>query len=154
MARTGRPTSYDPSYVGKVEEYLATCQDYVETFHKTEWEKSNTYERVPRTRLPTVEWFALRLGHNKDTIYERIKIHKDFSDAIAKINLEQRRRLLDSGLDWTYNPTIAKLILSVNHWMNEKTEIESKVTSDVTVTLTWTETTAQLDEIRKKLLGE
>lgn len=157
MARwdnAGAPNQYNDSYIDMVDDYITQCNDEYYEFHKTRWEKSDSYDRHIKVNLPTVEWFAIFVKRATSTINKWMTEQPKFSEAIDKIKRLQKKRLMEWGLNWDYNPTIAKLILSVNHWMNEKTEIESKVTSDVTVTLTWKETTAQLDEIRKKLLWE
>lgn len=120
----GRPTTYDPIYISKVDEYLAIKQDedyQVTTFAGTNGDK---VENKLRVKLPTVEGFALFIGCNKTSLYEWEKIHPDFSNALDKIRQEQKERLLDKGLSGDYNSTIAKLILSSNHGMREKSETD------------------------------
>lgn len=120
-----RPTKYTEDMIDKVEDYLAECVDEVYDYVKseTEWSRSRgrSREQKIKVKLPTIEWFALYLGVNKTSIYEWKEKNEEFSNALEKINQEQRKRLLDNGLNWTYNPMIAKLVLSANHGMKETT---------------------------------
>lgn len=102
----GRPTKYLPEFIVKVSEYLLLEQD-------------NTDE----VRLPTIEGFALHIQVDKSSLYEWAGKHEEFSYALGKILVEQQKRLVNKGLAGKYNPTIAKLILSANHGMREKTDV-------------------------------
>lgn len=103
-----RPSEYKEEYVDKVDEYLSITVDTIE-------EK--------KVKLPTIEGFARYIGVNKTSLYEWEKKHDIFSNALDKIRQEQQQRLLDNGLAGTYNPTIAKLVLSANHGMREKQDV-------------------------------
>lgn len=127
----GRPTKYSPELNARVDEYLALCVDEESTFHKTQGEKSDTYDRLLHVKLPTIEGFAQYIDVNKTTLYEWDKKYPEFSNSLEKIKTEQYNRLVNKGLSGDYNSTIAKLILSSNHGMSEKTETESKVTMEV-----------------------
>lgn len=105
----GRPTKYDPSFVKKVDEYLKKCTD------------KRVGNRL-KVKLPKREGFAIFLGVTRQTVDNWGEEHKEFFDALAKIDLEQKNRLFDNGLSGDYNSTIAKLILSSNHGMAEKSE--------------------------------
>ena len=118
----GRPTKYDPIFIEKVDEYLKENQDQWTEFHKTRGVHSDSYERYVQVKLPTVEGFARYINVHKDTLYEWKGLYEEFSDSLDKIVEEQKRRLIDNGLAGTYNPVIAKLVLSANHGMAEKTE--------------------------------
>jgi len=107
MAKVGRPTEYAKEYINKVDKYLADHKDDIST---------------KKVDLPTIEGFALFLGVNKTSLYEWEKIHPVFSNALDKIRTEQQTRLINEGLSGNYNSTIAKLILSSNHGMREKSE--------------------------------
>lgn len=122
--KEGRPSKYDEKYIDSVESYLNECQDEYDEFHKTRGEKSDTYDRLLKVRLPTIEDFARYIGVNKTTLYEWESIHPEFSNALETIRVEQKQRLIENGLSGDYNPLIAKLVLSANHGMAEKTETD------------------------------
>ena len=107
-----RPTEYKEEFIGKVKEYLALCVDEVNEYHKTRGEKSDSYDRLVRVRLPTIEGLAVFLGISKNTIYEWCKVHKEFSDVIDELRETQADRLVNSGLSGDYNPNIAKVLLT------------------------------------------
>jgi hypothetical protein len=123
MAEKGRPTKYLEEYNNKVDEYLELHQD--KELEKVRLRSENGYEKIDyvlRVNLPTIEGFARFIGVNKTTLYEWDKKYPDFSNSLDKIRIEQQTRLINEGLAGNYNPTIAKLILSSNHGMREKTE--------------------------------
>lgn len=119
----GRPTKYTENMPERVLEYLKECQDEYDEFHKTRGEKSDSFERVLTVKLPTTYGFAKFIGVDETTIYEWEKNHPLFSQSLDKIKAEQRQRLLQKGLSGEYNPVIAKLILSANHDMREKSDM-------------------------------
>ena len=108
--KKGRPTDYDPKYIEEVDLYIAD--------HKDE-RQDNGKQTV---RLPTRDGFAKRIGKPRQTIDNWCKANPEFFDALEKIDIEQKERLVNEGLAGNYNSTIAKLILSANHGMREKTE--------------------------------
>lgn len=133
----GRPTKYKEEYIERVDEYLALHQDVKKDKELT-------------VKLPTIEWFARFIGVPKRTLYDwksewdnytprdtseltKEEIKKEeilrskqiFSHSLEKINEEQRSRLLNNWLSGDYNSTIAKLILSSNHWMVERKDVTS-----------------------------
>lgn len=121
-AKTGRPTLYDPAMCGEAEVYISKCQDEWDEFHKTRGDKSDTYERTLVVNLPKLEAFARHLHVSYDTVMEWARVYPDFRKALDLIKEAQKERLMDKSLAGSYNSTIAKLILSANHGMNEKTE--------------------------------
>lgn len=111
----GRPTKYDDTVIDKTVEYLKAHQDsYV---------KTDDGRVKIKVNLPTIEGLASFIGVNKTTLYEWEKDHEDFSNALDTIRTEQQNRLINSGLSGDYNSTIAKLILSSNHGMREKSDV-------------------------------
>lgn len=118
-AHAGQPTKYDRKYNDYVDEYLELNVDEVET---NRWNLSGQHIKV---RLPTIDGFALYIGVPRGTVYEWKDAHKEFSNSLARIVAEQKKRLLNMGLSGHYNPTIAKLILSSDHGMREKSDITS-----------------------------
>lgn len=99
----GRPTEYDDEIRLKAIEYVSICDD-------TEEDKENRIAR--KVRLPSIEGLAYYIKVNKDTIYEWCKVHPEFSDVIDDLRAKQADRLLNNGLAGTYNPTIAKVLLT------------------------------------------
>lgn len=107
MARPiGRPTKYDPSYIGRVDDYLTTAG-------------------ADKKHLPKIESFAIFLDVNKTTLYEWAKHNEDFSNALTKIMERQAECLIDGGLYKGANPLVTKLLLMNNHGMREKNELSS-----------------------------
>lgn len=121
----GRPTEYKEDYCHQADVYLGQCEDIL------------TERGKIQVNLPTLEGFSTFIDVNKSSLYEWEKKHPDFSDALEKIRREQKQRLLNMGLSGDYNSTIAKLVLSANHGMAEKTE--TKEESDVTISYKWNE---------------
>lgn len=116
----GRPSEYKEEYIKKVDEYLSTKEDEeIEREKKDGW-----YEYKLRANLPTIEGFARFIGVNKTSLYEWEKKHPKFSNALEEIRVEQKERLINYGLSGDYNSTIAKLILSSNHGMSDKQELD------------------------------
>ncbi len=109
----GRPREYKTEYISLVQDYLNDCEDMFD-------KDKNEY----LVQLPTVEGFALFVGHNKTTIYEWCKEYPEFSNAIDEIKNNQLNKLINKGLSGKYNSTIAKLLLSGNHNIRERTETE------------------------------
>lgn len=119
----GRPTEYTEEYINKVDEYLAICIDEEREYHKTRGEKSDSYERRLNVKLPTIEGFAKFLDVSKRVLYDWKDKYPEFLHALEKIESEQKTRLLDNGLSGDYNPVIAKLVLSANHGMKERSDV-------------------------------
>lgn len=129
----GRPSEYDPAFISKVDEYLKQSQDEWTEFHKTRGEKSDSYERVVKVKLPSREGFAQFIGKSVDALADWEKEHSEFGGALAKITIEQKDRLISEGLAGNYNPVIAKLLLSANHGMAEKTESKQEQSGTITI---------------------
>lgn len=111
--------------VQKAYDYLAQCHDEEIEFHKTRGDKSNSYERKLKVNLPSVEGLSIYLGVHRDTLYEWSKEHPEFSDTLDEVLKLQKKVVLEKGLSGDYNPLIAKLVLSANHGMRDKTDITS-----------------------------
>lgn len=110
--KRGRPSEYKEEYISSVDEYLLQNQDVPAEGGKVE------------VNLPTIEGFAVFIGVSKRVLYEWEKLYPNFMHALDLIRHEQQKRLLDKGLSGQYNSTIAKLILSSNHNMSEKTQTD------------------------------
>lgn len=123
-----RPSEYTQDINTKVYEYLSECNDIFEDYIKSEseWARASSWTREQKikVKLPTIEWLALYLWVNPSTIYEWRK-HEEFSESLDKLLAEQKEKLVMMSLWGYYNPTIAKLMLSHNHWMKETTVQEN-----------------------------
>lgn len=122
----GRPSKYDPKYIDEVYEYIREHQDQspATTIKDTE-DGPVTVKTGFKVKLPTIEGFARSIGVNKTTLYEWSQKHVKFSNALSDLKTEQLTRLIDNGLAGTYSPVIAKLLMSANHNIVEKKEIEN-----------------------------
>ena len=123
-------TPNTPNPVGRPQKYNITDKwhEWIE-----EW-KSVTIDTDGEVNLPTIESLTLFLQDKLKEINKYICLNTvdtygrgedakpEFLGALQWIKCEQKKRLLNSGLSGDYNSTIAKLILSSNHGMAEKTE--------------------------------
>jgi len=108
----GRPTSYSDEIVKEAWNYIAFSND-VEKGDKV------------TVRLPTIEGLALHLEISRSTLYLWQKEHEEFSDIIETLLQKQAQTLVNNGLQGTYNPTIAKVLLT-KHGYTDKQEIDQK----------------------------
>jgi hypothetical protein len=99
----GRPTKYNEEILVKTQEYIDSCED-------TDADRDSDIKA--RVNLPTIEGLAYEIKVNKDTIYEWCKEHQEFSDIIDDLRAKQAKQLVNKGLAGTYNPTIAKVLLT------------------------------------------
>lgn len=106
--KNGRPKEYRDVFVEDVYKYVVECAN------KTA--DGDVF-------LPTVEGLAKEMGYSKETIYQWAKEKQDFSDALEFLKNSQCVDLVNKGLAGKFNPTIAKLVLSANHGMREKTDV-------------------------------
>lgn len=97
---SGRPTTYSDEMLAKTSEYIDSCNDETSDKGKV------------TVNLPSIEGLAYFLKVNKDTLYEWCKVHPEYSDVIDDLRAKQARALLNNGLAGTYNPTIAKVLLT------------------------------------------
>jgi hypothetical protein len=108
----GRPTTYSEEMLARTKEYIQECQDTIQ-------------DGKLKVNLPTVEGLSLYLGATRSTIYLWAEEHKEFSDTLDDLKAKQAQMLVSQGLANNYNSTIAKLMLSSNHGMREKSDITS-----------------------------
>lgn len=120
----GRPSKYTKAMANKAIEYVESCEDKIEDYHKTQGVKSDSYERLVHVNIPTVEGLAEHLGVARSTVFKWAEEHEEFSDSLEFLNEQQKKRLIQGALGGHYSPTIAKLILSSNHDMVEKKEVD------------------------------
>lgn len=134
----GRSTEYKESYVWQAREYLKASIDaldlvieqQVEVIKDFNWSISNETKTTKVNRLnvklPSIEWLAKYIKISRSTIYLWRDANPTFSDILEEILEEQAERLINMGLQGTYNWTITKLLLA-KHWYIEKQEVENKV---------------------------
>src|SRR5690554_3564551 len=115
--------------VQKVKEYLASCID-----EETERVKSynpetgaTTYELGITAKIPTIEGFSLFSEVPLTSLYELRYEHESVSQALDLITQAQKEKVLAKGLENKYNATIAKLILSSNHGMSDRAEVNQNL---------------------------
>lgn len=136
----GRPTIYNETILQKTREYIDSCEDVMDEFHKTRGNKTDSYERVVKVKVPTIEGLAVYLKINKDTIqdWRSQDSKKEFSVLIEELLQKQADRLINNGLSGTYNPTIAKVLLT-KHGYREGTELTGKDGNAIETTTVMTE---------------
>lgn len=118
-----RPSILTPELLERANGYLKQALDNVELTDKG----ALAFVEV---KLPSIADFALYLGVNRDTIYSWSSIdspqfNDEFSDIVKEVNLEQEKRLINSGLGGLYAPKVVGMILS-KHGYSEK------VSTDIT----------------------
>jgi len=91
----GRPTKYNPEVLRKSREYLDKWQEYG---HK----------------IPSISGLAqvIDVTRERIAIWRQDKNKGEFSRIISKLMSMQETKLLDNGLDGTFNSAITKLCLS------------------------------------------
>jgi hypothetical protein len=123
----GRPTTYYRAYCNAVDLYLQKMQDQEYDYVKSDGDKSTSWEKRTRVKLPTIEGFARFISVPRRTVFDWKERYPEFSHSLDKILIEQRNRLIDKGLSGDYNPTIAKLIpncLILSDALNHNSMIE------------------------------
>lgn len=96
----GRPQEFNPSYVEKAQEYLALCVD------------TEIDGKLVNVKVPTKGGLAFYLNVARDTLYDWATKYPAFSDIMERLGEIQEERLINNGLRGTYNPTIAKVLLT------------------------------------------
>lgn len=120
----GRPPEYNEETLKKAQVYLDSCNDH--SLNIGTPEKPNMVHNV---KIPTKGGLAKYLGINRDTIYDWSSKYPEFSDIIEALGSEQEDRLINNSLAGTYNPTIAKVLLT-KHGYNDKTETDITTKGD------------------------
>ena len=113
----GRPTKYKAEFAtfAYIDGYVSQC--------------------VKRNELVSLCGLAVYMGVCEDTLQEWRKVYEEFSVSLGCVKQISKNMLFNKGLDSTYNSTIAKLILSSNHGMAEKTETQHGVTEQAATLL-------------------
>lgn len=124
----GRVSTYKKIYSTKMlEDYLVSCKDVEEkkVVQENEEKHYTMYKTIIKVKLPTIEGYALFIKRPRPTLIEWMKAVPEFAIAMERIKTEQKQRLLEKGLNGTYNASIARLILSTNHGMVESSDVTS-----------------------------
>lgn len=127
-----RPTILTKELKERARLYIEECEDEEDEYHKTRGEKSDSYDRLVKVKLPTVEGLALFLGVARSTLYEWKESDEEFSDIIDILLQKQADTLINKGLSGDYNPTIAKVLLT-KHGYRDGTELTGKDGKDFEV---------------------
>jgi DNA-packaging protein gp3 len=127
----GRPLTYDKDKTpGMILAYLKNCEDKRTSDVKTNGLTTTSYELGWNVKVPSIEGLAVFLDVSRETIYDWDKKYPEFSDILRKLQAKQTEMLIDGGLSGRYNPTIAKLLLSKQGYV-EKQEITGKDGADL-----------------------
>jgi len=83
--------------------------------------------------VPTIAGLSRTIKVARSTIYKWIAddVNESFSDIAGELLAEQEIRLVNQGLDGTYNASIAKLLL---HKHNYHDKVDTAVDSTTTIT--------------------
>ena len=103
----GRPTKY------KEEETIAKAKAYI-----------NGDFLMDGDVIPTEEGLAPYLGVCTSTLDNWEADYPEFLGTLRALKAKQKRILINMGLTGDFQSTIAKLMLSSNHGINEKSEVE------------------------------
>lgn len=127
----GRPIEYSADIITKAQEYLDSCSNEEDEFHHTRGLKSDSFDRILRVKLPSIEGLAVHLKIARSTIYEweqalaedgKSLKYPEFSDIIEKLRAKQAEMLINNGISGDYNPVITKVLLT-KHGYREGKEV-------------------------------
>jgi hypothetical protein len=115
----GRPLTYSDDMVIKAKEYLALCVGEYETLERpiVRTIKGRQVEDIEKFvvhtgKVPTKGGLAVYLNVARETLYAWAKEYQEFSDVMEKLGADQEEKLINNGLNGSYNPTIAKVLLT------------------------------------------
>ena len=123
-----RPSIYSQEILDKTKQYIEDCNsDYVTVkrpYVDNEGKEKEKVEVRFEVNLPTLEGLAYELEIHKDTIqdWKKHEDKKEFSVLIDRLLQKQAKQLVNNGLSGTYNPTIAKVLLT-KHGYREGTDV-------------------------------
>ena len=106
----GRPTRYTPELIEATHKYIAT-----------DWQAAGD-------AIPSVAGLSLAVGVPQSTLYDLMHRYSEYRALIDQLLAVQQQRLLTNGLNGTFNPTIAKLILG-RHGYSDKVDVQQDITS-------------------------
>lgn len=126
----GRPTKFSEDIIRKAKNYLESCEDEIEEFHKTRGEKSDSYERIVKANIPNIGGLADYLDVSRQRMYEWEKEFPMFRDILEKLRVKQENVLIKKGSSGEYNPTIAKLLLAKHGYRDSIENLNVEVPVD------------------------
>lgn len=144
-----RWTTYNDEFLKKTYEYIDSCVDSYDEFHKTRGEKSDTFERIEVPKPPSKEGLALHLDVSRKTIYNWEKESEEFSDALDKLDCTSIVMLEQGGLSNRYNAVIAKVRLArlgVSETVQADINLNGKVENTNTLSITALKALSILEE--------
>ena len=124
-------TEYRVEFSGQIfDDFIDWCDTSSEpTLIPTE----SSYIIIYNAKIPTAELFAEYLWKQKHVTWriagrlltEWGVAHIEFAHTLDIMHEIQKTRLMNNGAANRYTPQIAKMLLSVNHGMHEKTEVDN-----------------------------
>lgn len=104
----GRPTKYS-------KKMLELALDYLEN-----------YNSKYGSAIPTIEKLARVLKVHKDTVYEWQNQHKEFSDVVHDLRLDQHEALANGGLRKEFDVSMVRLFLC-KHGYSSKAVVQHEM---------------------------
>ncbi|MBD1228372.1 DNA-packaging protein [Xenorhabdus griffiniae] len=108
--QVGCPSKLNDELIAKAKEYLY-----------------GGYKEYESSVIPSIAGLACYLGIARSTVYEYAKqdsdLGREFSDTLEGVMAMQELKLINSGLNGEFNPTITKLMMA-NHGYSEKQEVD------------------------------
>lgn len=104
----GRPTKYN-------EQILEKAQEYIDN------------PGIVGDIIPIMEGLAKHLGVSRRVLYDWGEAHPDFLHTLDEVQEDQKRTLINKGLEGEFNATITKLMLA-NHGLHDKQDITAAIT--------------------------
>lgn len=106
----GRPTKYNKEMQAKADEYLNVFEDL---------------GHVVPSEVGLAEWLDVATATIQK--WNTDGKHPEFSGTLQRIKEKQHNLTLGKALEGKYNPTIAKMLLNVNHGYKETQAVENTV---------------------------
>lgn len=126
-SKGGRPTKYTDDLPEKLIEYFNKPLYETYTTETVSAGKVKTITLERPSEFPTVEGFCVDVFRiSKDTFYNWVKKHPEFSDAFEAAKKLQKKHLVYHGLNSNYNSAFAKFIAVNCTDLVDKQTIETK----------------------------
>lgn len=76
----------------------------------------------------TIVGFCHHGGISETSLYKNYKNSKEYGPTFTRLKTASKHDILSKALKGDYNPSIAKLVLSVNHDMREEQVVRENIT--------------------------